>query len=235
VTTSGQPAPREVRRASVTLAVAVGVFGISFGVVATGAGLSVPMACAMSLLVFTGATQFAVIGVLAAGGSALAAIGSGLLLGARHIAYGLSLSRRMPPGIWKRLLAAQFLLDESTAMATAQDDPADAQRAFWWTGLSVFVFWNLGTLVGALFGNSLGDPGALGLDAVFPAAFLALLAPLLRRPDGRAAAIAGSVIGLALVPFAPAGVPIVAAAAGVVAGLFFVDADTSPPPPEELV
>ena len=145
------------------------------------------------------------------------------------------MSRRLPPGIWKRLLAAQFLLDESTAMATAQDDPAHAESAFWWTGLSVFVCWNLGTLLGALFGNSLGDPGALGLDAVFPAAFLALLAPLLRRPDGRAAAIAGAVIGLALVPFAPAGVPIVAGAAGVVAGLFFFDADTPPPPPEELV
>ena len=233
--TSGQPAPREVQRASIALGVAVGVFGISFGVVATGAGLSVAMACAMSLLVFTGATQFAVIGVLAAGGSAFAAIGSGLLLGARHIAYGLALNRRMPPGIWRRLLAAQFLIDESTAMATAQDDPAHAESAFWWTGLSVFVCWNLGTLAGALVGDSLGDPGALGLDAVFPAAFLALLAPLLRRPDGRAAAVAGAVIGLVLVPFAPAGVPIVAAAAGVVAGLFFARPDTAPPPPAELV
>lgn len=211
------------------------MFGISFGVVATGTGLSVPMACALSLLVFTGATQYAVIGVLAAGGSALAAIGSGLLLGARHVAYGLSLNRRMPPSIWKRLLAAHFLLDESTAMASAHEDPAEAQHAFWWAGLSVFVFWNVGTLLGALFGNALGDPDALGLDAVFPAAYLALLVPLLRRPDGRAAAIGGAVIGAVLVPFTPAGVPIVAAAAGVVAGLFVAPPDTPAPPPEELV
>ena len=217
------------------LGVAVGVFGISFGVVATGAGLSVPMACAMSILVFTGATQFAVIGVLAAGGSALAAIGSGLLLGARHVAYGLSLNRRMSPQPWRRLLAAQFLIDESTAMAIAQDNPADAEGAFWWAGVSVFVFWNLGTLVGALFGNALGDPKDLGLDAVFPAAFLALLVPLLRRRDGRAAAIAGAIIALVLVPFAPAGVPIVAAAAGVAAGLFFANPDAPPPGPDELV
>ena len=115
-----------MRRAAVTLGAAVGVFGVSFGVVATGAGLSVPMACAFSLFVFTGATQFATVGVLASGGSPLAAIASGLLLGARHIGYGLALHRLLPPAGRRRLLAAQFLIDESTALATTQPDRRDA-------------------------------------------------------------------------------------------------------------
>lgn len=214
-----------MRRASVTLGLAVGVFGVSFGVVATGAGLSVPMVCAFSLFVFTGATQFATVGVLASGGSPLAAIASGLLLGARHIGYGLALHRLLPPERRRRLIAAQFLIDESTAMATAQDDTSQAPGAFWWAGLSVFVCWNVGTAIGAFFGDAIGDPADLGLDAVFPAAFLALLVPLVRRPDGRAAALSGVVIALALVTFTPAGVPIVAAAAGAVVGLRFARPD----------
>jgi len=219
----------------VTLGAAVGVFGVSFGVVATGAGLSVPMAGAMSLFVFTGATQFAAVGVIDSGGSALAALGSGLLLGARHIGYGLALRRKLLPSRRRRLLAAQLLIDESTAMAVAQDDRRDAEGAFWWAGLSVFIAWNIGTLVGALFGDALGDPETLGLDAVFPAAFLALLVPFLRRRDGRAATVAGAAIGLALVPFAPAGGPIIAAAAGALVGLVFArpQEEDVPPPPEE--
>jgi 4-azaleucine resistance transporter AzlC len=203
-----------VRRAAVTLGAAVGVFGISFGVVATGAGLSVPMVCAFSVLVFTGATQFAAVGVLASGGSPISAIGTGLLLGARHLGYGLALHPLLPTSRRKRLLAAQLLIDESTAMATAQEDRAHAEGAFWWAGLSVFVMWNLGTLIGALFGDALGDPTDLGLDAVFPAAFLALLVPMLRQGDARVATAVGAGIALVLVSFTPPGVPIVAAALG---------------------
>lgn len=213
------PTPPAVRRAAVTLGAAVGVFGVSFGVVATGAGLSVPMACAFSLFVFTGATQFAAVGVLASGGSPVAAIATGLLLGARHIGYGLALHPLLPRSRRRRLLAAQFLIDESTAMATAQTDKRNAAGAFWWAGLSVFVAWNLGTAVGAVFGDALGDPADLGLDAVFPAAFLALLAPHLRDAGGRAAALSGAALALALVPFTPAGVPIVAGAIGALVGL----------------
>lgn len=226
-------APDEVRRASITLGAAVGVFGVSFGVVATGAGLSVAMACAMSFLVFTGATQFAAIGVLASGGSAIAAIGTGLLLGARHVGYGLSLRKSLRGPTLRRMLAAQLVIDESTAMAVGQTNSTDADRAFWWTGVAVFVCWNIGTLVGAAFGDALGDPQALGLDAVFPAAFLALLVPLLRRRDGRVSAAAGAAIGLVLVPFAPAGVPIVVAAAGAVLGALLAPSDTPPEPGDE--
>lgn len=196
-----------------TLGAAVGVFGISFGVVAVAAGLSVPMACAMSLFVFTGATQFAAVGVIAAGGSPLAALGTGLLLGVRHIGYGIALRRTVRGSLARRLLAAQFLIDESTVMGLAQPDAETGDRAFWWAGLSVFVCWNAGTLVGALLGDSIGDPAALGLDAVFPAAFLALLAPSFLVDERRIAAAVGAVVALALVPFTPAGVPVVAAGA----------------------
>jgi 4-azaleucine resistance transporter AzlC len=205
-----------IRRSALALGVAVGVFGVSFGVIAVGSGLSVPMACAMSLFVFTGATQFAAVSVIDSGGSPLSAVGSGLLLGLRHIGYGLSLDRTLPRERRWRLAAAQFLIDESTAMALAQPDPADGRRAFWNTGLSVFVFWNAGTLVGALFGSVLGDPATLGLDAVFPAAFLALIVPLLRERDGRLAAATGALIAAVLVPLVAAGLPIVLAAFGAV-------------------
>jgi len=222
------PTPRDVRRAAITLGAAVGVFGISLGVVATGAGLSVPMVCAFSIFVFTGATQFATVSVLASGGTPIAAIASGLLLGARHVGYGLALHRLLPASRRKRLLAAQFLIDESTAMATAQEDPALAEGAFWWGGLSVFVCWNLGTLLGAAFGDSLGDPGDLGLDAVFPAAFLALLVPHLRRLDGRFAAVAGAAIALALGSFTPPGVPIITAGIGALLAARLVRAEDPP-------
>ena len=210
--------PGQVRRTALTLGAAVGVFGISFGVIATGTGLSIAMTCAMSLFVFTGATQFAVVGVLASGGSPISAIGSGLLLGARHIGYGLSLRRTIRGPLWRRLLAAQFLIDESTVLATSQPDRRNADGAFWWGGLSVFVCWNIGTAIGAVVGDTFGDPESLGLDAVFSAAFLALLVPLLRRRDAWVAALVGAAIALTLVPFLPAGLPIVAASVGALVG-----------------
>lgn len=222
------PTPHEVRRAAVLLGAAVGLVGISFGVVASAAGLSLPMACAMSVFVFTGASQFAAVGVLASGGSSLAAIGSGLLLGTRHIAYGLALHRVLPLDRWRRLLAAQLLIDESTAMATAQPDPRVGTGAFWWTGASVFVCWNAGTAAGAAFGDAIGDPSTYGLDAVFPAAFLALLAPHLRGHPGRVAAALGAAIGLALVPLTPAGVPVVAASAGALLTAILVGRNDAP-------
>ena len=226
------PTPPAARRTAITLGVAVTVFGVSFGVIATGAGLSAPMACAMSLFVFTGATQFAAVGVLASGGSPIAAIGSGLFLGIRHIGYGLALRRKLAPGRLHWLLAAQFLIDESTLLALTEPDDQAASAAFWWGGLSVFVGWNVGTLLGALLGDAIGDPATYGLDAVFPAAFLALLVPLLRRRDGRSVAIAGALIALVLVPFTPAGIPVIVASVGVLTALAVRDPE--PPPAPEL-
>lgn len=212
-------AARPYLRPAVALGAAVGVFGMTFGVLAGAAGVGVPQTVAMSLLTFTGASQFAVVGVLASGGTVTAALGSALLLAARNGAYGLALSRVLGGGTTRRLLASQLVIDESTAMAVGQPDTAHAEGAFWATGLSVFVFWNLGTVIGALGGQVIGDPAALGLDIAFPAGFLALLVPLLRGRGGRTAAVAGAVVAAAALPFVPPGVPILLAALGVVPGM----------------
>jgi 4-azaleucine resistance transporter AzlC len=211
--------PSRTLSSAAGIGVAVGVYGVSFGVLAVAAGLTAAQACVMSMLVFTGASQFAFVGVLAGGGGALAAAGPAVMLAMRNAAYGVSLVPIMPRRLRERALVAHLVIDESTAMARAEDDPDDARRAFLLTGISVWVCWNAGTLAGALVGGGLGDPRALGLDAMFPAAFLVLLAPQLRRPGAPVAAIAGAVIALALLPFAPAGVPVIAALAGVVPGV----------------
>jgi branched chain amino acid efflux pump len=212
------PRNRSVVSASLTLAVAVGVFGISFGVGAVSAGASVMQACVISLLVFTGATQFSAVSVIAAGGSMPSALGGALLLAARNGVYGLTMSRRLRGSLGRRLVAAQLTTDESTAMSAAQSDP-DAQRAaFWITGCSLYVFWNLGTLVGALVGNAI-DPEKFGLDAAFPAAYVAMLSPLLRDKRGRLAAALGALVCLATIPFVPVGIPILCAALAVLVGV----------------
>jgi 4-azaleucine resistance transporter AzlC len=207
-----------IERDALAIGLATGAYGVSFGVLAVTAGLSVAQACVMSLFVFTGASQFVVVGVLGAGGGIAAALGPALLLAGRNALYGLSLVpvlRRV--GFARRALEAQLVIDESTAMARAHDaSPETAHRAFLATGVSVFVWWNLGTLAGALLGGGIGDPRAYGLDAMFPAAFFALLLPQLRRAGAPAGAIAGGALAVALVSFTPAGVPILAAALGVV-------------------
>lgn len=216
---SGGGDRRKVVRTAAAIGIATGAYGISFGVLSVAAGLSVAQTCAMSLLVFTGASQFAAVGVLGAGGSAAAAIAPALLLAGRNALYGLSLVSVLRGSLGSRALQAQLVIDETTAMARAQGGPGAAHFAFLATGISVFVCWNLGTALGAVAGTGLADPSALGLDAMFPAAFLALLAPQLRRSGAPAAAVAGAVIATALVPLTSAGVPILASALGVVAGL----------------
>jgi 4-azaleucine resistance transporter AzlC len=201
------------------IGIATGVYGVSFGVLAVGAGLSAAQACAMSLLVFTGGSQFAAIGVIAAGGSAATAVTNALLLAVRNAAYGLSLSSLLRGPWYRRAVASHLVIDETTAMARAQDDEHMARGAFWFTGVSVFLCWNLGTLAGALAGAGLGDPARYGLDAMFPAAFLALLAPQLRQAGAPAAALAGALIAVVLLPLTPAGVPVLAASLGVLAAL----------------
>jgi 4-azaleucine resistance transporter AzlC len=211
--------PSRTLSAAAGIGIAVGVYGISFGVLAVAAGMSAAQACVMSMLVFTGASQFAFVGVLASGGGALAAAGPAVMLAVRNAAYGFSVAPILPRRLRDRVLAAQLVIDESTAMAQAQDDPGAARRAFLATGVSVWVCWNAGTLAGALLGGGLGDPRAFGLDAMFPAAFLALLAPQLRRPGAPVAATAGALIAVVVLPLAPAGVPVIAALAGVVPGV----------------
>lgn len=205
-----------ILRSALAIGLATGAYSVSYGVLAVGAGLSVAQTCAMSLLVFTGASQFAVVGVLGGGGSVLAAAAPALLLAARNAVYGFSLVSILRGRPATRAWQSHLIIDESTAMAMAQPDPHAARRAFLLTGASVFVLWNLGSLAGALIGDGIADPRALGLDAMFPAAFLALLVPQLRRPGARTAALCGALIAVALVPVAPAGVPILAAVLGIV-------------------
>ena len=194
---------------SLGVALATGAYGISFGALATAAGLSVGQACAMSLLMFTGASQFAFIGVIASGGSPFAGAVTSVLLGGRNLFYGLSLARLLDLRGWRRPLAAQLVIDESTAMAVTRATPHEARVAFYWTGGGIFVLWNLFTFVGALAGTAIGDPRDFGLDAAVGAAFLALLWPRLDSALTRLVALLGAAIALGLVPLSPAGVPII--------------------------
>lgn len=208
--TDARPPRPAYLTSALSIGVATGIYGFSFGVLAVGAGLSAAQAIVMSLLVFTGGSQFAAIGVIGAGGSAAAAVGSGLMLGGRNVAYGLSVAQLLARPRLRRAAESHLVIDESVAMARAQRDPADARGALLATGFSIFVLWNIGTALGAVIGGEL-DPERYGLDAMFPAAFLALLAPQLRQPGAPRLALAGGLIAVVLVPLTPAGVPVLAA------------------------
>ncbi len=190
------------------------VFGVGFVAV----GGSVLQACVMSLLVFTGASQFSAVSVIGSGGAAAAALGGASILAARNAVYGLAMSRVIGGSLGRRLVAAQLTIDESTAMATAQDRPVARRYAFWATGLAVYACWNLATLVGALVGSAI-DPKTFGLDAAFPAGYVAMVAPHLRHRRGLIAAVLGAAICLVLTPFTPIGVPVLCAATAVLVGL----------------
>ncbi len=207
---------RQHRRDAFLLGLAVGTFGVTFGVLSVSAGISGLQAVMMSLLMFTGASQFAAVGVVSTGGDPVSAFGTALLLAARNGAYALSMSRAMPSGKGRRLIAAQLIIDESTAMAEAQSNLEETREAFWITGLSVFFFWNLGTLIGVLVGGVIGNPLVWGLDAAFPAGFLALLAPHLKDRNKRRAALIGAGVAAVTIPFLPAGLPVLLAASGAV-------------------
>ncbi len=207
---------RQHRRDGFLLGLAVGTFGVTFGVLSVSAGVSAFQAVTMSLLMFTGASQFAAVGVVSAGGDPLSALGTALLLAARNGAYALSMSRVMPSRRIRRVVAAQLIIDESTAMAEAQMNLEDAREAFWVTGVSVFFFWNFGTLAGVLLGEIVGDPMVWGLDAAFPAGFLALLVPHLKQRNKCKAALIGALVALVTIPFLPTGLPVLLAAFGAV-------------------
>jgi predicted branched-subunit amino acid permease len=192
--------------------VASGAYALSFGALSTIAGLSLLQTCALSVLMFTGASQFALIGVVGAGGSVWAGAATAALLGSRNALYGLRLSSLLDLRGWRRAAASHFVIDETTAMAIAHESPPLSRYAFWATGLLLFAFWNIGTLVGALATHALPDPKAFGLDAAPPAAFLALLAPRLHAREPIAIALAAGVIALVLLPFVPPGVPLLAVA-----------------------
>jgi len=201
-----------VKRDSFSLSFAVGAYGTAFGAASVTAHFSVLQTCLLSLLTFSGASQFAVIGVVGAGGSAISAIATASLLGTRNALYGVRMAPILKVRGFKRVVAAQVTIDESTAIATAQSDEADQVTGFWHTGFGVFVFWNIFTLLGALGAKAIGNPSAWGLDAAVPAAFIGLVWPRLVDTKTRLIAGAAIVLSLALVPFTPAGVPIITTA-----------------------
>lgn len=200
-----------VIRDSVGVGVTTGLYGTSFGAVAVASGLSVAQTCVLSVVMFTGASQFALVGVLAAGGTPLAAGLTALLLGSRNTLYGLRVGPMLGWSGPQRVAAAHVLIDESTAMAVTRPTRTLARVGFLATGLSIFVLWNLFTLLGAVAGEALGDPRTYGLDAAVGAAFLALAWPRLSDRRNQVVAVLAAAVALGLVPITAAGVPVLAA------------------------
>ncbi|MFF9364741.1 AzlC family ABC transporter permease [Streptomyces griseoluteus] len=216
---AGKPDSAVVRDA-LGVGVAVGLSGFAFGVTSAGSGLGLLQTCALSLLVFTGASQFALVGALAAGGNPFTAAAGAFFLGVRNAFYGLRLSQLLALPRALRPFAAQWVIDETTAVTVAQPDRRSARLGFTVTGLSLYVLWNLTTLLGALGAQALGDTDAWGLDAAGPAVFLALLAPMLTTFTERAVAALAVVLGLGLLPVLPAGAPVLVAALAAPLALF---------------
>ena len=202
---------------SVGVGLATGLYGISFGALSTAAGLDVWQTQVLSLLMFSGGSQFAFIGVIAAGGPAAvgAAVVSAWLLGVRNGFYAVRMNPILEALGLKRLVAAQLTIDESTAVATAQEKRPEQARGFWLTGIAVFVFWNSMTLLGAVLGNALGDPKVWGVDAAAAAAFLGLLWPRLKERQALAVGALAFLVAVLTTPSLPAGIPVILA--GVVA------------------
>lgn len=199
-------------RVGLSIAVATGLYGVSFGALSVSSGLSIWQTSLLSLLLFSGGSQFAFIGVIAGGGTGVAATSAAALLGIRNAVYGMQINALLHPRGWRRFAAAHVTIDESLATSTGQTEPVEQKRGFWVAGVGIFVLWNIFTLVGAVAGDALGDPKQWGLDGAAVAAFLALLWPRLRSRDAAAIAVACAVATVIAIPLVPPGVPILIAA-----------------------
>jgi predicted branched-subunit amino acid permease len=201
-------------RASLAVGLAVSAYGVSFGALAVASGLEVWQACLLSLFMFSGGSQFALIGVLASGGAAAgpAAITAAALLGVRNSLYSMRMAPIIGGPWWRKLLAGQWTIDETTAVSTAQPTLRGQRVGFWVTGAIIYVGWNITTLIGALLGDLVGDVRMYGLDAAAAAAFLGLLWPRLRTLQPIAVAVGAAVVAAVLIPWLPPGLPVLAAA-----------------------
>lgn len=204
-------------RDAIAIGATTGAYGISFGALGVAGGLSVAQTCALSLLMFTGASQFAFVGIVGGGGTLVSAGLTALLLGARNAFYGVRLADLLRLRHPRKLLGAHFVIDETTAMAVTRPTPELGRLGFWSTGFILFSLWNLGTLIGALAGAGLGDPRTYGLDAAAPAAFVALLWPRLTTWRIRTLAACTALLAVALVPLVPAGIPVLIVGAAAIA------------------
>ena len=203
------PKKNPVDRTALSVAFTVGLYGAAFGAAGVTAGFSILQTCLLSILLFSGASQFAVVGIMGAGGSAISAIATATLLGFRNALYGLQMAPILKVGGLKRVLAAQITIDESTAVATLQENDDDRKRGFYVTGIGVYVFWNLFTYLGALGASAIGDPSVWGLDAAVPAAFCGLIWPRLKSKTQFLVSAMAIAWALLLTPIAPAGIPII--------------------------
>jgi len=203
------PKKNPVDRTAVSVAFTVGLYGAAFGAAGVTAGFSILQTCLLSILLFSGASQFAVVGIMGAGGSAISAIATATLLGFRNALYGLQMAPILKVGGLKRVLAAQITIDESTAVATLQENDEDCKRGFYVTGIGVYIFWNLFTYLGALGASAIGDPSVWGLDAAVPAAFCGLIWPRLKNKTQFLVSAIAIAWALLLTPIAPAGIPII--------------------------
>lgn len=203
-------APGDLRDV-LALAAAIAVVGMSFGALAASAGVPWPLVVGMSLLVFAGGSQFLAVAVVAAGGAPFAAVAAGLLINLRHLPFGLAIGGVVGGSLPTRLLGAHLLVDENVAFTRARGSGPRARAAYWACGASLFVAWNIGTVVGLLAGEAIPDPEVFGIDAAFPAALLALLLPSLRQRDARTVAVGAVVVSLAATPFLPPGLPVLVA------------------------
>jgi predicted branched-subunit amino acid permease len=204
-----KPTNDALSRTSLSVAFTVGLYGAAFGAAGVTAGFSILQTCLLSLLLFSGASQFAVVGIMGAGGSALSAIATATLLGFRNALYGLQLAPILRVTGLKRILSAQITIDESTAVSTMQENNDDKVRGFYLTGIGVYVFWNLFTYVGALGASAIGDPAVWGLDAAVPAAFCGLVWPRLKDKKQFLISALAIFLALTLTPITAAGVPII--------------------------
>lgn len=209
---------KDVARDIALVCVADVIVGVSFGAIAVSSGLPVWLPMLMSVVVFAGAAQFMFVALVASGGNPIAAVVAGLLVNARHLPFGIALGDVLGKG-WRRMVGSHLMVDETVAFALAQRGARRRSAAYWACGVSLFVCWNIGVLIGTFGGTVVRDTDAFGLDAAFPAVLLALVLPSLRDAATRRAVLAGAVIALATAPFLPAGLPVLLALVGVLAVL----------------
>ncbi|WP_261625070.1 AzlC family ABC transporter permease [Nesterenkonia marinintestina] len=210
------PALTPATRMGLSIAAALTLYGVSFGALATASGFTFWQTVALSALLFSGGSQFAIIGVVASGGSGGAALGASTLLSARNTIYGVQMKTLLNPTGWRRYVAAQVTIDESAANAMVQTDHAESRRGFWVTGIASYIGWNAATVFGAALGDVIGDPQSLGLDGAVVAAFLGLLWPRLRSREPWALAVLAALITMLTMPVLPPGVPVMVAAGAAV-------------------
>ncbi|GAA1347399.1 AzlC family ABC transporter permease [Arthrobacter roseus] len=204
-------------RVGLSISVATGLYAISFGALAVASGLTFWQTMVLSLLLFSGGSQFAFVGVIAGGGTGFAAMSAATLLGIRNGVYGIQLNALLEPRRWRKLVMAHLTIDESTATATGQTDAGEQRRGFWTAGVGVFLLWNIFTALGAVIGDAVGDPKQWGLDGAAVAAFLGLLWPRLKAFQPAAIAVVSALVTVLTIPVLPPGLPILAA--GLVAGV----------------